>query len=251
MKQNIQPNTTVTSKWGWCLWFTEEVWGTPHLFPTATDAWNATQFKHEDRNFPDVAVPVWFSWSVEGHVATRMPDGRVLSSPMTGTGSKWFNSVDECADEITRITGVKCTYLGWSEDIANVRVAEGGEMPVTTENVRDILGALWHIPANENDYKNAEEVDTNEWLRRQLDDPRTFEFADKANKAIDDVESLKTQVNDLKQQYSNLKIEFDRTSNIKDGVISSQQKEIESLKAQTGDNSKWETFKALIRELFN
>jgi hypothetical protein len=28
-------------------------------------------------------------------------------------------------------------------------------------------------------------------------------------------------------------------------------KEVESLKAQVGDNSKWETFKALVRELFN
>lgn len=36
---------------------------------------------------------------------------------------------------------------------------------------------------------------------------------------------------------------------VKDGVIADQQKEIESLKAQTGDNSKWETLKALVREL--
>lgn len=36
---------------------------------------------------------------------------------------------------------------------------------------------------------------------------------------------------------------------LKDGQIADQQKQIESLKAQTGDNSKWETLKALIREL--
>lgn len=33
-------------------------------------------------------------------------------------------------------------------------------------------------------------------------------------------------------------------------VIDAQQKEIESLKSQVGDNSKWETLKALLRELF-
>lgn len=35
----------------------------------------------------------------------------------------------------------------------------------------------------------------------------------------------------------------------KDQTISAQQKEIESLKSQVGDNSKWETLKALLREL--
>lgn len=35
----------------------------------------------------------------------------------------------------------------------------------------------------------------------------------------------------------------------KDQTIADQQKEIESLKAQVGDNSKWETLKALLREL--
>lgn len=43
--------------------------------------------------------------------------------------------------------------------------------------------------------------------------------------------------------------ELVKVQNIKDGVIADQQKQIESLKAQTGDNTKWETLKALIREL--
>lgn len=43
--------------------------------------------------------------------------------------------------------------------------------------------------------------------------------------------------------------ELVKVQSIKDGVIEGQKKEIESLKAQTGDNTKWETLKALIREL--
>lgn len=53
-------------------------------------------------------------------------------------------------------------------------------------------------------------------------------------------------------QYDTLNTKVDelvKVTNIKDGVIADQQKQIESLKAQTGDNTKWETLKALIREL--
>lgn len=54
-------------------------------------------------------------------------------------------------------------------------------------------------------------------------------------------------------QLSNTAIqlgEVTKASEAKDAVITAQAKEIESLKAQTGDNSKWETLKALLRELF-
>lgn len=54
-------------------------------------------------------------------------------------------------------------------------------------------------------------------------------------------------------QLSNATIQVDtltKETQAKDAVITAQAKEIESLKAQTGDNSKWETLKALLRELF-
>jgi hypothetical protein len=126
--QLVEPDLTVTSEAGWCLYFAEEVWKTNHLYYDATEAWNDTQFKHEDRNFPNVSVPVWYSWDVDGHVATRTPDGRVFSSPMTGYGNVWFNSVDECANTITKVTGIKCQYLGWSEDLAGVNLIKEEDM---------------------------------------------------------------------------------------------------------------------------
>jgi hypothetical protein len=53
-------------------------------------------------------------------------------------------------------------------------------------------------------------------------------------------------------QLSNSVIQVDqltKETQAKDKVIDAQQKQIELLKAQVGDNSKWETFKALLREL--
>lgn len=52
-------------------------------------------------------------------------------------------------------------------------------------------------------------------------------------------------VKDLKTSTAQLS----KTVDEKNAQIIAQQKEIESLKAQVGDNSKWETLKALLREL--
>lgn len=59
--------------------------------------------------------------------------------------------------------------------------------------------------------------------------------------------NLRTAVKEKDSQIG----ELTKVVGIKDKAIADQLKEIEALKAQVGDNSKWETFKALIRELFN
>lgn len=64
---------------------------------------------------------------------------------------------------------------------------------------------------------------------------------------------LQASLNDAKSQNSTLTAannQLVQAVSEKDATIADQQKEIESLKAQVGDNSKWETLKALLRELF-
>lgn len=65
------------------------------------------------------------------------------------------------------------------------------------------------------------------------------------NAQLDSIPTLQAQVTTLTGQVSDLI----KSGEEKDKVIASQTKEIESLKAQVGDNSKWETLKALLREL--
>lgn len=63
-----------------------------------------------------------------------------------------------------------------------------------------------------------------------------------ANKTIT---SLQVQVTEQQKSIEDLT----RVISIKDAEIERQAKEIEALKAQVGDNTKWETLKALLREL--
>lgn len=125
-KQLVQPDLTVVGKVAWCLSYADDVFHTPHGIPTAWKAWEATQFKHRDKSFPNVAIPVWFDYYIGkeqfGHVAVRINNGKIYSSPMTpGKPNSVFNSVEELAKFIGGV------YVGWSEDISNVRVAIGGD----------------------------------------------------------------------------------------------------------------------------
>lgn len=131
--QVLSPNLNVTELAGWCLRYTERSFNVPQIYPTAWDAWEATQFRHQDKNFPEgVSVPVWFDWtgnigsgqSEYGHSAFRTPDGIIHSAPGSGQGSARFASVDALA----RYFGNGMTYVGWSEDIAGVKVIKEAEM---------------------------------------------------------------------------------------------------------------------------
>lgn len=133
------PNLTISEKAGLCLQFAENSFNVPNLYDNAWEAWLATQYKHLDRNFPvGVAVPVWFDWSGNvmwsdkivrfgqyGHAAVRAADGKIHSAPGEGVGSQTFNSIDE----LTSYFGGGMTYVGWSEDIAGVRVIKEKEIP--------------------------------------------------------------------------------------------------------------------------
>lgn len=126
--QTSAVNTGVTDYAGWCLRFTQSVFGAPVAHPSAWAAWEATSLKHQDRDLPSVAVPVWFShignydgtgnknW---GHVCAYIPGAGFLSSPGSANspGQSWFGSIEE----IERY--FRCTYVGWSEDLNGLQVA--------------------------------------------------------------------------------------------------------------------------------
>lgn len=152
-QQLISPDPTIKETAGWCLRFTERSFrlirvdsngNSVPLVPgvvvrsTAWSDWLATKYKHQDRSFPEgVAVPVWFDWIGDvgegrhryGHVAYRGTDGRIYSSPLTGVGRADFANVDE----LCRAFASGMSYVGWSEDIAGVRVITKGDDMVTRE----------------------------------------------------------------------------------------------------------------------
>ncbi len=81
--------------------------------------------QHKDRNFPaGVAVPVYFNWTGTvsgvrknyGHIAVRLPDGRVW------TDGRHYGNVDIMMSAYLSSGGP--SYLGWGELVNNVRVVE-------------------------------------------------------------------------------------------------------------------------------
>jgi len=123
-------NLNVKSQAGWCLFFVQEVYGVPHLYRSAFDAYKATKFKHTTA-LPNYSVPVWFEhWGTYGtpptygnwgHVVAYVPGKGFLSAPGTGYGQQWFKSILE----IEKYFNAK--YVGWSEDISGVTL-KGDDM---------------------------------------------------------------------------------------------------------------------------
>lgn len=137
MQQLVQPNLSVVGKSGWCLDYARRVFGAGVVEATAWQGWENAKYKHTD-GLPNVSVPVWFDYWQDGirygHVAVYVPGQGVYSSPWQTTyGHAVLNSVQE----VERIYGVK--YVGWSEDISNVRVASGEEEMITDINILNSL----------------------------------------------------------------------------------------------------------------
>jgi len=143
------PRDDVESNAGACLWFQQEVWQVPHQFPNAWQAWLNTQFKHEDRDLPDVCVPVWFDhwgsydqgWGQYGHVVTYFPGRGFLSSPGRDYGQEWLDTIEEVERRFNS------TFVGWSEDMqpgVQVVANNGDEMtPDQAQKLNAIYDALF------------------------------------------------------------------------------------------------------------
>jgi hypothetical protein len=126
--QNVTPNTSVTSRPGWCLEFTQKVYDAPVAYSCATEAREALgQLFPGNRDLPPVSVPVWFSWTGTldgvtkdwGHVAAWVPGLGFLTSPLTwgAPGQQVYGTLEE----IERILGA--TYVGYSADLNGLQIA--------------------------------------------------------------------------------------------------------------------------------
>ena len=131
---------------GSCLWYVRTAFGCAWSGSSALEGWGLAKYKHADRNIPTgVYVPIWFNhygtyggvYKNWGHVAIYK-DGKIWSSPLTHKPT---------ADVFTSIATVeskfKATYIGWSEDLNNVRVAqEVNTMAGISDDVGRQIG--WH-----------------------------------------------------------------------------------------------------------
>lgn len=113
-------------------------------FPDARTAWDGQKGRHFDRPPLGIAVPIWFdhwgnygtppTFKNWGHVATRLPDGRVLSSPFWPKtyGYDIFPDIDS----MMKALGGNAKYLGWSEWLHDTQIVSyrEDEKPSTPES---------------------------------------------------------------------------------------------------------------------
>jgi hypothetical protein len=123
-KQLITPTPDIWCRPGWCLEYVRKTFGQPARYDSATDAWEASTSKHQDRQFPEgMAVPVWYGLHKEpaGHVVLRMPDGSCYStSDLTNTPHHHPSLAH--LEEYYAYYGMPLSYRGWTEDMAGTRV---------------------------------------------------------------------------------------------------------------------------------
>jgi hypothetical protein len=144
MIQLITPTPWIQCAPGWCLQYVRQTFGLPARYGTATEAWEKSDSKHLDMDFPPgVWLPLWFSLEHEpaGHVVLRAPDGSIYStSSPTGTTPTHHPNLADLFVAYSRYNPL--TYLGWTEDVAGYPVV-AGQGTITTQSTptqEDFMG---------------------------------------------------------------------------------------------------------------
>lgn len=160
-QQLIQPDLSIVGVDGECLVYVREVFGAVAKYPTASVAWqNAIQ--HTGTPPANNAVPIWFSWQTDGHVAV-WDNGTIYST--TAQGDKTFDSIPDLIAFIQE--GIE--YLGWSEDINSKRVVQPQE--VNVNNTPNLNGGdvsnIWPVfeghPSSQADVDNWVTANQGNW----------------------------------------------------------------------------------------
>lgn len=147
-KQLVAPDLTAEGYPGYCLGFTQKVYGAPGRYPNAWEAWLATNDKHETRELPPVSVPVWFDGysSVEGvyarygHVCAYVPGIGFLNQGEKHYGQKWYSTLEE----VERVCNVN--FVGFSTDLNGLEIAAQLPDP-TPKRKKNKMGAFYRSPS--------------------------------------------------------------------------------------------------------
>lgn len=125
---------------GMCLRFAQSFFGAPVAYPDAWTAWENQKHRHPaSEPLPSVPVVLWFShygsygspgqeyWKNWGHVAPYVPGDAIYSSPATWNAG-WSQSRFATIADLER--ALNCKYVGWSEDLNGMRLAQRVASPV-------------------------------------------------------------------------------------------------------------------------
>lgn len=187
MKQLTSVNLKASGTVGMCLAYAQNVMSVEHHYPSAIENYRATQFKHNDREFPaDVCVPIWFTYRDAGHVAINVPGKGIYSSPWElGTDHAVLSSIEELEDIYSNSGQYPLVYLGWTEDIGVQRVVINERDDMVDDTIATLawVEAL-DLPTTDPGYKEFSRywvgkkvADMLQWL---VDSPRHKDIVTKA-----------------------------------------------------------------------
>lgn len=196
-QQVIKPNPNIACIPDMCLEYVQDTFGIGARYGSAIEAWNASPYQHQDRNFPaGMWVPVWFSLSLNenGHVALLAPDGSVYSSSDPDSHVPHHHpSLDALIAYYQMVNPL--TYLGWTEDVEGILVIQEEDM------VNDELATLawvYMMDMSSNDAGFAGFRDywrgkrTADMLRWLADTPRHVDMVMKSREYGDPTAAQKT-----------------------------------------------------------
>jgi len=138
-QQIVSPDLGTQDYAGWCERFVYNAFRQVCQYgaDTARISWDLSAYKHQTRDLPGVSVVGYWSWygTIDGitqdwgHAAVILPDGRVLTSPLTYDipyGQQIFNSIEEVSNWLG------ASWLGWTEDHRGGRVVQWVDSPSPT-----------------------------------------------------------------------------------------------------------------------
>lgn len=157
-EQLVTPELNVPTQLARCLKYVQDAFKSPNAGRTATVSWNTrTLHRHFDRKFPTgVYFLAWFdywatidgSYENFGHVVICR-DGICYSSPYKAGQTSY--AVIGSISEVERI--YRCTFVGWSEDIAGLKVIQEGVVMPSEMNVRDYFKSYIHREPTQDEIK--------------------------------------------------------------------------------------------------
>ncbi|MGH9201915.1 MAG: hypothetical protein ACRD2A_11845 [Vicinamibacterales bacterium] len=104
---------------GRCLQAVRECYGLPPRGGSAESWWKQTDFRHSDWNAP-LGTPQFWLDGDDGHIMLSTGDGRGWSTDVRRRGRMdWVP-----AREVDRWLGRRFRYVGWTEDLYDVRIHE-------------------------------------------------------------------------------------------------------------------------------
>ena len=138
---------------GMCLAHVQDSYGAYARDPSAIDAWNASQHKHQTTDLASApyGAPIYFSQNGNpyGHVAIHL-SGDSMYTTDSGVGHPHVDSIGKWVNQY----GYQ--PLGWTDDIEGQTIPQlGDDMAITTDEAKQIAAQVWsyqYDPKQQNCY---------------------------------------------------------------------------------------------------